>query len=183
MKNFLIPVVISILMASMSASDSVASSMYALSAKASAEKEDFFNLYDSLSNMSIPLLDIITENEEEPTCEIVSAPEGAWGIGILNATKVPASMKIIKNGDVLYESGEYEKKQSGLTIKIRGNTSANKPKKPYKLKLQKKADLLFRGDKKYEDKDWVLLRTGNCLNTAIGFWASELIDQEWTPGI
>ncbi|MDE7096838.1 MAG: CotH kinase family protein, partial [Muribaculaceae bacterium] len=131
--------------------------------------------------MKIPLVVINTVDGEEPTCEVVTPPPGAWGSGIQNATKVPASMKIIVNGSTLYDSGEYVKKESGLTIKIRGNTSGKKAKKPYKLKLQKKADLLLRNDKKFEDKDWVLLRTGRSLINPIGFWVSELIGQEWTP--
>lgn len=135
----------------------------------------------TLENMNIPLVEIMTVDGEEPTCDVVYPPEGAWGSGIANATKVPASMRIIKNGETIYDSGEYVKKESGLTIKIRGNTSGNKENKPYKLKLQKKADLLCRDDKKYKDKDWVLLRTGSSLVTPIGFWASELIGQDWTP--
>ncbi len=154
---------------------------YALPAFSEDSKLTDEDLYLQLSNMNIPLVDISTINGEEPTCDIVSPPEGAFGSGIANATKVEGSMKIIKNGEVIYDSGEYVKKESGLTIKIRGNTSGKKPKKPYKIKLQKKADLLNRDDKKYKDKDWVLLRTGASLNTNIGFWASELIGQEWTP--
>lgn len=148
------------------------------SAEISSDGDD---LLSKLENMTIPLVEIMTVDEEEPTCDIVSPPEGAWGSGIANATKVPASMRIIKNGEILYDSGEYINKESGLTIKIRGNTSGNKLNKPYKLKLQKKADLLFRDDKKYKDKDWVLLRTGASLVSPIGFWASELIGQDWTP--
>lgn len=138
-------------------------------------------LLSKLKNMSIPFVEIMTVDGEEPTCDIVYPPEGAWGKGIANATKVPASMKIIKNGEVIYDSGEYVKKESGLTIKIRGNTSGEKKNKPFKLKLQKKADLLCRDDKKYKDKDWVLLRTGSTIVTSIGFWTSELIGQDWTP--
>ena len=147
----------------------------------SLNRSDMDDVYDVLANMNIPLVEITTVDGEEPTCDVVAPPEGAWGSGIANATKVPASMKIIKKGEVIYDSGEYVKKESGLTIKIRGNTSGNKSKKPYKLKLQKKADLLCRGDKKYKDKDWVLLRTGASLVTPIGFWTSELIGQDWTP--
>lgn len=154
----------------------------ASSFESSAENVITEDCYSMLSNMNIPLVVVNTVNAEEPTCDVVSHPEGAWGLGIANATKVEASMKIIKNGEILYESGDYVKKESGLTIKIRGNTSGNQPKKSYKLKLQKKADLLFRDDKKLKDKDWVLLRTGSFLNTPIGFWTSELIGQEWTPG-
>ncbi len=138
-------------------------------------------LFDALANMKLPLVVINTVDGEEPTCEAIEPPEGAWGHGITNATKVPASMSIILSGDTVYDSGEYKKKESGLTVKIRGNSSGRNLKKPYKLKLQKKADLLFRDDKKYKDKDWVLLRTGGSLVTPIGYWTSELIGQEWTP--
>ncbi len=137
-------------------------------------------LYQELSQLKLPLLVINTVDGEEPTCDAAEPPEGAWGHSITNATKVPASMQIILKGDTLYDSGSYVKKESGLTIKIRGNNSGRNPKKPYKLKLQKKEDLLFRGDKKYKDKDWVLLRNSS-LVSSIGFWASELIGQDWTP--
>ena len=138
-------------------------------------------LFEVLADMKLPLVVINTVDNEEPTCDAVDAPEGAWGHGITNATKVPASMQIILCKDTIYNSGDYIKKESGLTVKIRGNSSGRNPKKSFKLKLQKKADLLLRDGKKYKDKDWVLLRTGGSLVTPIGFWTSELIGQEWTP--
>lgn len=137
-------------------------------------------LKEDLMDMNLPLVVINTVDGEEPSCDIAEPPEGAWGHSITNATKVPASMQIILRRDTLYDSGEYKKKESGLTVKIRGNNSGRNPKKPYKLKLQKKADLLCRGDERYKDKDWVLLRNGS-LVSPIGFWTSELICQEWTP--
>ena len=138
-------------------------------------------LSETLEKMKIPLIVVNTIDGEEPTCDNIDAPPGMSGAGITNATKVPGEMQIILEGDTLYDSGEYVSKESGLTIKIRGNTSGRMPKKSYKLKLQKKADLLFRGDKKYKDKEWVLLRSGSTLVTTIGNWAGELIGQDWTP--
>ncbi|MDE6562603.1 MAG: CotH kinase family protein [Muribaculaceae bacterium] len=138
-------------------------------------------LFNILADMNLPLVVINTVDNEEPTCDAVDAPDGAWGYGIANATKVPASMQIILRKDTVYDSGDYIKKESGLTVKIRGNSSGRNPKKSFKLKLQKKADLLLRDDKKYKDKDWVLLRSGGSLVTPIGLWTSELIGQEWTP--
>ena len=90
----------------------------------------------------------------------------------------------MQKGDrILYDSGEFVEKESGMTIKIRGNTSAAAAgKKPYKIKLQKKADLLRRGDDFYAEKDWVLLKTGYTLNNMIGFWLGRLMGMEWTPG-
>lgn len=139
------------------------------------------NIKKKLSELSIPIVFVTTVEGEEPDCEYVDPPQGCMGLGIANATKVPSRMVIVTKGDTVYDSGEYVKKESGLTINIRGNTSAYREKKSYKLKLQKKADLLKRGDNKYEDKDWILLRTGSTLNTKVGFWLSELIRQEWTP--
>lgn len=138
-------------------------------------------LHETLAKMKIPLIVVNTIDGEEPTCDNVDAPPGMSGAGITNATKVPGEMQIILEGDTLYDSGEYVSKESGLTIKIRGNTSGRMPKKSFKLKLQKKADLLFRNDKKYKDKDWVLLRSGSNLVTTIGNWAGELVGQDWTP--
>lgn len=140
------------------------------------------DLTDILRDTDVPLLDIRTVNGETPDCEYVAAPEGCWGRGITNATKVPARMVMTLRGDTIYDSGHYEKGESGLTIKIRGNASAYSDKKGYKLKLQKKADLLRRGDdKRFKDKDWVLLATRG-LNYSIGFWLGDALGQEWTPG-
>ena len=75
-------------------------------------------------------MEITTVNNEEPVADQVSPPEGCYGAGLQNATKVPARMIISKNDETIYDSGEYEKKQSGLTIKLRGNTSAYSEKKP-----------------------------------------------------
>ena len=84
------------------------------------------------------------------------------------------------DGTVLYDSGEYEKDVSGLTVKVRGNTSAIQRKKPYKLKLQKKADLLCRGSKDYNDKNWALINDGE-LKTMVGLKVNELVGLQWTP--
>lgn len=139
------------------------------------------DLYTTLGHLEIPLVTIICEDNEEPTCTAVTAPPGCWGSGIADATKIPARVYVTLKGDTIYDSGEYVKKESGATVKIRGNTSAYKSKKAYKIKLQKKGDMLGRGDKSFNDKNWVLLRTGSCLNTRVGFWVSELIEQDWTP--
>ncbi len=127
-----------------------------------------------------------TIDHEEPTCEYVYAPTGCMGATIRNATKVPGRVTIYQriNGmdSVLYDSGDYEKDVSGMTIKLRGNTSAFEAKKPYKIKLQKKQDLLFRGDEStYKDKDWLLLKD-EYLFTTTGFKVSKLMGMTWVPG-
>ena len=72
---------------------------------------------------------------------------------------------------------------SGVTIALRGNSSPRTEKKPYKIKLQKKADLLFRhGNQDYRDKNWLLLKEeGATINTPIGFKVNELVGLPWTP--
>ena len=109
----------------------------------------------------LPVVVVNTVNGEEPTAERVVAPEGCLGKSIINATKVPGRVRIYNPGDAenpIFDSGEYAENISGMTFKIRGNTSAMRPKNPFKIKLQKKADMLMRGDKKYSDKNWALIR-------------------------
>lgn len=139
---------------------------------------------DDVCKINLPVVIINTENNEMPTCEYIEHPAGAVGVGIINATKVPCSITIRMHDKNLYESGEYKADTSGATIKIRGNTSAQGAQKPYKLKLEKKADLLLRNnDEKYKDKDFLLLSTlNNCLKTYIGFTLNELMDMPYKPG-
>ena len=98
----------------------------------------------------LPVVVVNTVNGEEPTAERVVAPEGCLGKSIINATKVPGRVRIYNPGDAenpIFDSGEYAENISGMTFKIRGNTSAKRPKNPFKIKLQTTADLLMRGDK------------------------------------
>lgn len=136
---------------------------------------------DEFCRLDLPVIIINTVDGEIPTCESVYPPEGACGVGIKNATKVPCSVTIKLHGETLYESGEFQEDKSGAKIKIRGNTSAQAYPIPYKLKLQKKADLLLRGDDdKFKDKEWVLL-SENCLYTYIGFTLNALLDMPYKP--
>ena len=136
---------------------------------------------------SLPVLYIDTVDGEEPTADYVRSEDngGNYGAGLRNATKVPARMTIQQAGKVLYDSGRYLEKKSGLTLKLRGNTSAYGTKKPYKLKLQKKADLLSkilnRSDKSYRDKNWILLNDALSLRTFVGMKVSDIAGTPWTP--
>ena len=135
----------------------------------------------------IPTVEINTVDGEEPTAEYAYGPNGTYGRAIKNATKVPASMRIISGkGVVGYESGEYVNKQSGLTIKIRGNTSVDLAgKSSYKIKLQKKADLLAtllpREGEIYKDKEWILHKGTASLVSVVGFTVCELAGVPWVP--
>lgn len=133
-----------------------------------------------VKNAGLPILTIITVNGEEPTYEKADPPKGCIGLSIKNATKVPARLTLSFDGTVLYDSGDYVEGKSGITVKVRGNTSAFGHKKPYKLKLQKKADLLRRGDKKFNDKDWALIKD-EYLFAKTGLKTNELLGLQWTP--
>ena len=128
----------------------------------------------------LPVLYIDTNNREEPTFEIAEAPIGMAGAGIKNATKIPGRVYMEEGGVKIFDSGEYVKKSSGMTVKIRGNTSAYAEKKPYKIKLESKADMLGRGDSKYQDKNWILVKDES-LKYKIGFKINELVGLQWTP--
>lgn len=133
----------------------------------------------------LPVLYIETIDGFEPTCEQVFAPAGSWG-STINSEKAYGRMLMYKRIDnmdsLLYDSGDYEKNVSGMTIKVRGNTSAMGGKKPYKIKLQKKFDLMLRGvDSVYKDKEWALLKDES-LYTFGGFSVSKLVGMTWVPG-
>lgn len=146
-------------------------------------QQDDFSL-EAISNIGLKIIQIETVNHEKPTCDLVEAPEGSMGMTVTNTNTVPCKIVITQLNDTLYDSGEYEQSVSGATIKINGNTSAyfsTKDNYPYKLKLQKKKDLLFRNDDQYADKNWRLIKDTYTLNTIIGFKISELLQFPWTP--
>jgi len=135
-------------------------------------------------NCNLPVLCFETNDGVEPTCEFVKAPTGCIG-STINAEKVPGRLvmhQLVDGRDsVLYDSGDYEKSVSGMTIRVRGNTSAREDKKPYKIKLQKKFDLLMRGvDSVYKDKDWLLMRDDH-LFTTNSFWVNRYVGVPWVP--
>lgn len=131
----------------------------------------------------LPMVKVMTVDKEAPTCEFVSAPEGCMGQSIRNATKVGGRMTITQNGQTLYDSGDYVEELSGMTIRIRGNSSAWKDKRAYKIKLQQAADLLERGDDQtFADKEWLLINDETRqLNTMVGLKVNELLNLQWTP--
>jgi hypothetical protein len=93
-------------------------------------------LVRQLLDLGLPVVWIRTVDGQEPSYEIADAPRGCWGGSIKNATKVPGRIVVLSGDSVIYESGEYVDQQSGMTVKVRGNWSARRPKKPFKIKLQ-----------------------------------------------
>lgn len=139
---------------------------------------------EEVKQTGLYLVEIITNNHEEPEGEIIESPlfPGSYNMNYKN--KVPCRIVISKDKQILYDSGEYIKKSSGATIRINGNTTAyysDPLNMPYKLKLEKAADLLCRGnDSKYQDKEWRLLKDAVSLNTIIGLKISQILELEWT---
>ena len=147
-----------------------------------AQNTDFSQ--ENIDKIGLKVIHIETENNEEPECEFTEAPEGCMGMTSINAKKVKCRIYITLKGDTLYNSGMFEKNQSGATIKINGNTSAYfaiPGNYPYKIKLQKKADLLNRNNERFDDNEWRLINDGYTLNTIIGLKISELLQFSWTP--
>ncbi|MBE6326393.1 MAG: hypothetical protein E7077_04910 [Bacteroidales bacterium] len=135
---------------------------------------------NEICEIGLPVVIINTVNNEVPSCEFAEPPYKVDCVSTTNATKVPCSITIRMHDKILYESGEYVENISGATIKIRGNTSATEKQKPYKIKLQKKADLLLRNDSAYKDKEWLLMKE-NKLKSFIGFTFNTLLDMPYKP--
>jgi CotH kinase protein len=105
-----------------------------------------------------------------PTCYLSTA-----NIPINSKTSYVKGYLNIKHtlkGDSLF-GGEIE-------IRGRGNSTWNFPKKPYKIKLSKKANLLAMGD----DKDWILLANyadKSLIRNILGLDLSQNIGLAYTP--
>lgn len=139
------------------------------------------NVLKKTLELGLPVVEVETVNHEFPTFDELDPPAGCWGSTITNAKKVPGSLRLYESdGTLVYESGDYENGVSGMTIRVRGNASAYWAKRPFKVKLQKKADLLNRGDDKYKDKDWLLIRDLG-INTFEGFKVGELLGMDYVP--
>lgn len=139
---------------------------------------------ERIARINLPLVEITTVSGADPTCTFVAPPPGCMGNGITNNFYLSGRIRISEGGKVVYNSGEYRDGVSGMRIKVRGNSSAYPPKKPYRVKLTHKADLLQRGDDAYEDKEWLLLgnyQDTHTLQTVVGLKVGRLVGMEWEP--
>ena len=138
-----------------------------------------------LNDMDVYLLEFSMQDGAFPTFDVVSPPEGCSGLSITNNEYVQGSLRMTYKGEVVYESGDYVKKESGVRVKMRGNNSTALPnvkKKSYKIKLEKKEDLLCRGDKSLKDKEWVLLGLASeKFHYVAGFGLGRELGLGWQP--
>ncbi len=144
-----------------------------------------FYWFPDVYAMEIPRVEIHTLEGELPTYTRVDCPEGCWGAGIRDADYVQSIVSVYSaSNTLLYTSESFG--FDGAKIKVRGNTSALSAKKPFKIKLSKKFDLLAEfvdrdPDIDYRNKDWLLMKSGYNANIAVGSTVSELVGNEWTP--
>ena len=138
------------------------------------------SLVSALTTFGLPVVEVTTVDEEEPTYEDADAPEGCLGGSIRNAVKVPGRVTMCDDTGVFFDSGPYEKSVSGMTIKVRGNWSARRPQKPFKIKLQRPANMLIPAVGSHADRNWLLMPFFD-LRMMVGLKVSELMGMPWTP--
>lgn len=152
-----------------------------------AERLTAAELEATLAEMDLPALYFNMKNGEDPDFDLLFPPEGCGGASITNNEYVEGALTISRLGETYYESGEYVKKESGVRLKVRGNTSANwdgkKSSKPgYKIKLSKKANILDCWPDAPKSKDWVLVTANNTdLNIQAGFELGRICGLGWQP--
>lgn len=121
----------------------------------------------------MPLLEIETQDGQEPTYTEAERPEGVFGTTLAEHPYVDADMRLSGN-DRTEIAGKCE-------IRYRGNTSITYDKKPYKLKLKKKQDLI-ENNPAYKDKDWNLL-AADSTRVLVGTFCSQYFEMAYTPRI
>ena len=72
---------------------------------------------------------------------------------ITSRTKVPSNKTWVAGTVSIVDNSGRNILNGNLQIKLRGNYTATLPKKPYKIKLEKKAKLFDMSN----DKDWALM--------------------------
>lgn len=95
-----------------------------------------------------------------------------------HSTKAPGSIVLLDEHLNLEYQGGVE------AIKGRGNSSWKKDKKPYQIKLAKKADLLKPGNGEQKAKKWILLANGfdsTMMRNHISFSLAQKMGFESTP--
>lgn len=149
---------------------------------------------DAPKDVPFPRVEVTTENFIWPSCDFVGSPEGCWGAGITNAFYEQCIVTVYnENNEAVYSSSETAaagQEYLGAKMKIRGNTSAryaSHSRYPYKIKLDKSADLLYSligrpsDGKSYADKDWLLLNYGSNGFRICGDAVADAVGTEWSP--
>ena len=150
--------------------------LYGFSVKVSGSQESqtaraMFLDYQQLPNL--PMVTIETVTGKAPICDMVQAPEGAWGVSAVNNAYINMQMEICNQQNIVIQcSGQ---------IRVRGNTSAGSTKKPYKIRLDRNIDLLMRNNPIYQDAEWLLINHDFNLRMEVGTEVSYLCGSQWQP--
>lgn len=127
---------------------------------------------------------------DEETREVISSYEvtisSFTGLPVMNiyiendAEVTSKDDELNANIEISDPTGQYDFPLSAVKIKGRGNSTWGMPKKPYRLKFDKKTQLF--GESK--GKQWVLLANyadKTSLRTSTAFYMGELSNLDWTP--
>lgn len=148
-------------------------------ATASAQTSE--SVLKKYSGLGLPLICITTVNGEEPTSSVIYGP--IRGETLTDIVPKEGRMQIYRADTLWYDSGEYQEDVSGMKIKHRGNSSAVSYKnKPFKLTLEKKADLIITpedDDTDRSSKHWVLLNCSFSIRTVFAYQLEKMIDMEY----
>lgn len=144
--------------------------------------EEILNKY---SGLGLPLICITTVNGEEPTSSVIYGP--IRGETLTDIVPKKGRIQIYRADTLWYDSGEYQKDESGIRIKHRGNSSAvSYRNKPFKLTLEKKADLIIAPEDDGTDrrsKHWVLLNCSFSIRSQFVSQLAKMIEMEYAPRV
>ena len=137
------------------------------------------------SGLGLPMIYITTVNGEEPTSSVIYGP--IRGETLTDIVPKEGRIQIYRADTLWYDSGEYQKDESGIKIRHRGNSSAvSYRNKPFKLTLEKKADLIITPEDDGTDKSskhWVLLNCSFSIRSHFISQLAKLIEMEYAPRV
>ena len=140
----------------------------------------------------IARVEIETETWGYPYARVVYAPEGLWGIGLTEEEYMSCAVRLFsETGSLLYDSGAalpLNERFAGAGMRLRGNTSGAMEKASYKLKLGERIDLLAdllpqrqEDGIFHQDRQWLLLASGESLNQLGGSAVARLAGMDYVP--
>lgn len=132
---------------------------------------------ENFRTINLPLVHIVTESGERPQMEMLETDRGLRKPRATNI--LPARMTLTQGNDTIYDSGDYERGVTGITIKVNGNSSSRHNNPIYKLKLQQPFDLLEREGEQYPDRHWRLMKDAITLKTMMGLHLCRMFDVQW----
>ena len=140
----------------------------------------------ALTNFAGP---VVYEIVDEETGEVLNSYEvevtAYTGLPIINIytendAKITSKTEYVNAWIEISNAGKYDFAKTAVQIRGRGNSTWGMPKKPYRLKFDKKQSLF--GEPK--DKSWVLLANYSDktkLRNPLAFYMGDISKLDWTP--